>query len=226
MKKYLLIVMLMLCLCFAACEPGWGEPENQPEVCPPENTQEAEEELAEKPVIYLYPEEETEVTVTLDIAGAMTCAYPEYGDGWRVTATPDGRLRDEAGREYNYLFWEGDLTMEPDMSRGFVVAGADTGAFLEEALKTLGLTDREADDFITYWLPRMQRNPYNLISFQGEAYTASAEIAVTPQPDSLIRVFMVFEGLEEPIEIPGQVLSAPERTGFTAVEWGGMELTE
>ena len=41
---------------------------------------------AAKPVLYLYPEEETEVTVTLDFDGTLTSTYPDYGDGWTVTA--------------------------------------------------------------------------------------------------------------------------------------------
>ena len=56
----------------------------------------------EKPVIYLYPEEETEVTVTLDFDGTLTSTYPDYGDGWTVTARPGGTLTDPAtGREYS-----------------------------------------------------------------------------------------------------------------------------
>ena len=57
-----------------------------------------EEQAAAKPVIYLYPEEETAVTVKLDYAGALTCTYPTYGDGWAVTACPDGTLTDDAER--------------------------------------------------------------------------------------------------------------------------------
>ena len=47
-------------------------------------------QMDEKPVIYLYPEEETEVTVKLDYNGTLTSTYPAYGDGWTVTAQPDG----------------------------------------------------------------------------------------------------------------------------------------
>ncbi len=32
---------------------------------------------AAKPVLYLYPEEETEVTVTLDFDGTLTSTYPD-----------------------------------------------------------------------------------------------------------------------------------------------------
>lgn len=56
-----------------------------------------------KPVIYLYPEEPTEVTVTLDYSGELTYTYPAYGDGWTVTAYPDGTLIDADGKEYSYL---------------------------------------------------------------------------------------------------------------------------
>ena len=55
-----------------------------------------------KPVIYLYPEEETAVTVALDYGGTLTCTYPAAQDGvWTVTASPDGTLRDEEGQEYS-----------------------------------------------------------------------------------------------------------------------------
>ena len=180
---------------------------------------------AEKPVIYLYPEEETEVTVTLDLDGTLTSTYPDYGDGWTVTAQPDGTLTDpETGRTYYCLFWEGIIDRQFDLSTGFCVAGADTAAFLEDALAQLGLTEREANEFIIYWLPRMEGNPYNLISFQAEAYTDSAGLTIAPAPDTLIRVFMAWKGLEGPVEVEPQTLTAPERTGFTAVEWGGAEL--
>ena len=59
-----------------------------------------EEVSNEKPVIYLYPEQETDVRVTLDLAGELTCAYPAYGDGWSVRAAPDGTLTDESGQTY------------------------------------------------------------------------------------------------------------------------------
>ena len=98
---------------------------------------------AAKPVLYLYPEEETEVTVTLDFDGTLTSTYPDYGDGWTVTARPGGTLTDPAtGREYYCLFWEGISEAEYDFSAGFCVAGEDTAAFLEDALDRLGLTER------------------------------------------------------------------------------------
>ena len=206
MKKVwtlLLSVLVLLTLC--ACEPR-------------------EVDANEKPVIYLYPETETRVTVKLDLSGELTCAYPAYDGGWTVTAAPDGTLTDEHGRTYNYLYWEGEGTEAYDFSKGFCVAGSDTAAFLEDALDRLGLTRREANEFLVYWLPRMQDNPYNLIAFQQEAYTQSAKLTVSPRPDSVLRVFMAWKPLARPVDVPAQTLPGFERRGFTLVEWGGAEV--
>ena len=177
-----------------------------------------------KPVIYLYPEEKTEVSVKLDYEGELTCTYPAYEDGWTVTAQPDGTLQDAAGQTYNYLYWEGISHAPYDFSRGFCVKGEDTAAFLDTALSDLGLTRREANEFIVYWLPLMEQNPYNLIAFQTEAYTYRAALEVEPAPDTVIRVFMAWQGLEKAVEIQPQTLTAPDRQGFTLVEWGGTEV--
>ena len=180
---------------------------------------------AAKPVIYLYPEEKTQVSVTLDFDGELTSTYPAYEDGWTVDASPDGTLTDPAtGRQYYCLFWEGISPTEYDFSTGFCAAGENTAAFLEDALADLGLTEKEANEFIIYWLPKMEHNPYNLISFQTEAYTDSAALTIDPAPDTLIRVFMAWQGLDQPVEVEPQTLTAPDRTGFTAVEWGGAEI--
>ena len=185
----------------------------------------AEEATDAKPVIYLYPEFAQEIEVKLDYAGELTCTYPAYKDGWRVVAYPDGTLVDRAtGNEYSYLFWEGISHTEYDLSRGYVIAGEDTAEFLEATLAELGLNRTEANEFIVYWLPRMQGNPYNLISFQHERYTDAAKLTITPEPDSVLRVFMAYQALGEKIEVEEPVIEPFERNGFTVVEWGGAEI--
>lgn len=180
--------------------------------------------VAYKPVIYLYPESETAVSVSLELDGALTCTYPVYKDGWRVKAHPDGTLTDESGRAYNYLYWEGEINAEFDFSNGFCVKGCDTAAFLETALEKLGLNRREANEFIVFWLPLMEPNPYNVISFQTKSYTDAAGLEVEPAPDTVIRVFMAWHAAAEYEKLPAQTLTAPERRGFTVVEWGGTEV--
>lgn len=188
------------------------------------STFQLEEGKAYKPVIYLYPEEETEVSVKLDLNGRLTCTYPEYKDGWKVTAVPDGTLTDVNGQIYNYLYWEGETNTNYDLSKGFCVKGKDTAKFLEDALRRLGLNRKEANEFIVYWLPLMQDNPYNIISFQTDIYTDAAKLNINPSPDTLIRVFMTWQSADKYVNLPEQQLSAPERNGFTVVEWGGTEI--
>ena len=214
MKKYIsILISILLLLSLCACrDETWEDPDTDTL------------STTEKPVIYLYPETETEITAQLDYSGELTCTYPAYNDGWTVTAAPDGTLIDEKGQTYNYLYWEGAGTEQYDFSQGFCVAGADTAAFLEDALAQLGLTRKEANEFIVYWLPQMEQNPYNLIAFQQEAYTEAAKLTVTPTPDSILRVFMTWKRLTEPVDIPAQELPTFERHGFTVVEWGGAEI--
>lgn len=177
---------------------------------------------AAKPVIYLYPEEETEVSVTLDYNGRLDFTYPEYNGGWSVTAYPDGRIVNHAdGQEYSYLFWEGVNADNYDFSKGFVVKREDTIAFLQEKLAYMGLLPKEYNEFIVYWAPKMMENPYNLVSFQFERYTDTAKLNVTPEPDSVLRVFMAYKPLKEQINIEPQDLKPFERKGFTVIEWGG-----
>lgn len=177
-----------------------------------------------KPVVYLYPETETEVSVTLDGVELGT-TYPKYDSGWNVLASPDGTLVDLSdGNEYSYLFWEGESDVEFDFSRGFCVAGEDTAEFLRETLSQMGLTAKEYNEFIVYWLPLMEGNEYNLISFQGDNYTDTARLTITPEPDSVLRVFMAWKSLKKPVDIEPQEFETFERNGFTVVEWGGTEV--
>ena len=178
-----------------------------------------------KPVIYLYPEKETEVSVKLDFDGKLTYTYPALNNGWKVLAKPDGTLTNLAdGSIHYYLFWEGTARPKWTYEKGFVVKGSETEKFLRENLAKMGLTPREYNDFITYWVPKMQENKYNLISFSGEEYSEIAKLTVDPKPDTVIRIHMMWKALDEPIEIEPQVLPTYERKGFTLVEWGGTEL--
>lgn len=181
--------------------------------------------MPEKPVIYLYPTTERTVSVKLDFKGRLTCTYPEYKDGWKVKALPDGTLFNLAdNREYSYLYWEGITNSKWDISKGFVVKGSETAEFLQEKLEYLGLTPKEYNEFIVYWLPIMQGNKYNLITFAGENYENTAQLKITPQPDSILRIMMVFKPLNEYIKVEEQELKPFTRKGFVVVEWGGTEL--
>ena len=185
------------------------------------------EEATKKPVIYLYPEQETDVHVELELTESeLNTTYPKYDNGWDVTAYPDGMLLNKAdGSHHKYLFWDAvNCRTRFDFSKGFCVAGSDTESFLKEKLTYMGLNEQEMNEFIVYWLPLMEHNAYNLISFQGDAYTNSAKLKITPTPDSECRVFMAYVPLENAVAIEPQQLETFERNGFTVVEWGGAEV--
>lgn len=180
-----------------------------------------------KPILYLYPTEETELTVTLGCPEKLSCVYPAYNGGWRVLAEPDGTLTDLAtGRGLYALYWEGRNADFEMTDEGFCVAGKDTAEFLEEKLSLLGLTEREAEEMIVYWLPQMEQNAYNYIRFaSAEEIKNYMPLSFSAQPDSVIRVNMVWKALDAPIEVTEQKIETPARYGFVAVEWGGCDLS-
>lgn len=179
--------------------------------------------IAGKPILYLYPTAPTVCSVRILTDQCITCTYPTYGTaGWQgFTAHPDGTLLFPDGMEYYALYWEGTYEGQWDFSSGFCVRGEDSAAFLEQVLAEIGLTRREANEFIMYWLPRMQDNAYNVISFQTDRYTEAFKLDITPEPDSLLRVFMAFYASDVPVDIPAQCIPGFVRNGFTVVEWGG-----
>ena len=186
-----------------------------------------------KPVIYLYPEQKQEISVQLDYKGKLFATYPDYNKeikGWEVTAFPNGDLISHADKkEYSYLFWEGysENKIDWDLSTGFVVKGSDTKKFLQKKLSKMGLTPREYNEFIVYWFPKMQNNKYNIIHFAEKQYTDTAPLKITPKPDSLLRIFMVFKGINsenDVKEIMPQKTKSFKRKGFSVVEWGGTEV--
>lgn len=180
-----------------------------------------------KPVIYLYPEKKQDISVKVKFKnGDFTCTYPEYNNGWNVTAYPDGRLINKSDNdEYSYLYWEGEGAIQYDFSSGFVVKSEDTAEFLKETLSYMGLTPKEYNEFIVYWLPIMLKNEYNLISFQTDNYEESAKLEISPKPDSMLRVFMAFKEVDENTVVPEQKLEIFKRNGFTVIEWGGTEVS-
>lgn len=183
---------------------------------------------AHAPIIYLYNDSDELINVKLDLDGELTVTYPEYptDDGWTVSAAQDGRLTDTQGEEYPFLFWEAELNMDYDLSKGFCVKGSNTEEFLDEVLLELGLNETEKKDFEAYWLPLMKDNPYNVITFQTTAYTDAAKLDVTPEPDVVVRVNMLWYASDCFVDIEPQVLedmnpSIEDRDGFVLVEWGG-----
>ena len=181
----------------------------------------------DKPIIYLYPEKEEEISVKLEIPENISVSYPKYKDEWKVLAKPNGDLIDlKTNKKLYSLYYEtketNDIKVEED---GFIVKGIDTINFLEEKLSILGLNYKEREEFIVYWLPQLEKNKYNYIRFATpEEIEKNMPLNFSKEPDTLIRILMTYKKLDNPIKVKEQKLSSPKREGFTAVEWGGTEI--
>ena len=181
-----------------------------------------------KPVIYLYPETDTELSVQLNTKGDLTFSYPEYSKGWNGTAHPDGSI-DIRGNQYPYLFWESEQVFNTFDQKlgGFVLTKATVVGSLENYLSELGFNDKEKTDFITFWAPQLQQHQEVMIQFiLNEACNEFASLNIEPKPLHLNRVYMVWastDNLKPQIHKP-QVLKKLNRDGFDVIEWGGIEL--
>lgn len=175
-----------------------------------------------KPVIYLYPK--TTTTVSVQVGANITKSDPLYNSGWNVVANPNGELTTQDGKKYSSLFWEGlGHGQYPDVNAGFIVAQKDIKETLWGQTHQLGLNDREAQDFLDFWLPKMPTTPFVKLTWFGtKQMDELAPLVVTPAPDTTIRLFLDFSGLQNKEVVAPQVLSAPVRNGFTLIEWGGL----
>ena len=177
-----------------------------------------------KPLIYIYPEKEMDVSIKLGNSHLITTSYPKYVDGWNVKASPDGNL-EYNGKNYYGLYWEGENYNSYESDEGFIVKGEDTSKFFEEKLSLLGLSEKEANEFIIYWLPKMEHNKYNYIRFDTlENINSYMPLEISPKPETLIRVYMMYKPLDNYKEVKEQTLTKVERKGYTVVEWGGSEI--
>lgn len=179
-----------------------------------------------KPVIYLYPEKKTNVSVKVEPKGGVTVSIPDYKKGWNVTALPDGTITDKkTKKEYPYLFWESnDYTGTIDTTEGFVVETKNLESFFNEKLQILGLNKKEIADFNEFWIAEINKEakPYTFITFySNQKINEEAPLTVSPKPDSVIRVYFDHLGLDQPIETKEQELTPATRSGFAVVEWGG-----
>ena len=185
-----------------------------------------EEVTCKKPVIYVYDDLNREVDITLKKSNNtdIDLEYPVSDKGtWHIKASSNGNINYNE-RNYNYLYWEDNENISFYRQRGYCVKGEDTAEFLEYALEDLGLNQKEIDDFITYWLPEMVNNKYNIIEFNPEEYRQMYKLSSSPKADNIITVFMVYTPSDVYIDLEPQHLGAFndwERNGLTIVEWGG-----
>jgi hypothetical protein len=176
-----------------------------------------------KPVIYLYPESPTLVTVRVGANVQISDPFYNPFSGWRAFAKPDGKLSVD-GKQYSSLFWEGPGYGEyPQINSGVVVPRDQAVSTIQSQLVAQGLNEQERKDFIEYWQDKIPNKPYIRLSWLNtKQMDTLAPLVVTPQPDTSIRIFLDMAGLDQPISLAPQTFNPPSRNGFTLVEWGGL----
>ena len=175
-----------------------------------------------KPVIYLYPTSETNITVKYVDADRLITTYPKYNGEWNMHVLPDGTMTDENGRSYYALYFDEVSGYNCTFERGFYVEGENAIDFLEEKLALLGFTERESNEFIMFWLPVLEANKHSLVYFeQTDERNAECPLEFSTNPDSILRVIIHIKAVDGYTEIEEQTLNRFDRSGFTVVEWGG-----
>lgn len=172
-----------------------------------------------KPVLYLYPPQPTQVNVKFAAPMNLDITIPQYSEGWKVLANPNGTLIDlqsqltdckkinyeRKGSEYAkqacsdhtypYLYWAGQSLIGhyPSIDEGWVVERNELSNFLNFKLGEIGLNEKEKNDMLEYWLPEIlnKNTPYYKISFlQTQQMNNLAPLSIMPKPDVLFRIFL------------------------------------
>ena len=175
-----------------------------------------------KPVLYLYPKQQANVTVTFKHPENLLTTYPKYETSWEVTANPDGSIYDKNNKYYYALYWDEKNTTKETFTEGFYVTKENAIEFLETTLTKIGLTRREQNEFIMYWLPILEKNEKSIVNYTlTEERQKENELIIEPKPDSLLRIVINIKQVDKKVNIKEQTLPTFTRKGYTAVEWGG-----
>ncbi|MGH7203639.1 MAG: hypothetical protein ACREHC_04315 [Candidatus Levyibacteriota bacterium] len=179
-----------------------------------------------KPVIYLYPTIPTSVNVQVITSGTIVVSDPHYPQGgWQnVLAYPNGNLTYN-GKQYAELFYESSVTDFQKPDKGIIIAKNQLPEKLSSILDQLGLINNEKQEFLDFWLPKLQNLPSPYIYFSLLDTSAKAQVdkvTISPKPDTEIAFIAYFKPVSSATY--GSVLhlpTKPQRVGFVSVEWGG-----
>jgi hypothetical protein len=179
-----------------------------------------------KPAIYLYPKYPTIVNVKVDTSkGWMTKSIPEYPDnGWRVLAMPSGKIF-SGFKTYTHLFYE-TMLPSPSIGENYEVIAADNLTVgLKDLALRLSLSEEEATDLADYWTTNLPNAKYYKVGLMnGSNIDALEPLDISPAPNSLYRVRLVFKATNEQISSTTRFFGNFDRNGFSVVDWGGFVL--
>ncbi|MBI4136511.1 hypothetical protein HY469_00455 [Candidatus Roizmanbacteria bacterium] len=186
-----------------------------------------------KPALYLYPEQETELTVQVIPNGYITESIPKHGqNGWHVIAHPDGSVYTKyeiPHTKYDYLYYEASIkNVAIPHDTGWVKMTDQLPVFFADVLPKLGLNEKESQDFLDYWLPKLQieGTRWFITLIDEDEVNRVEPVSFSVQPEYFHRIRFYFENIDHKIASPITTYELPdtnyERNGFTVIDWGGI----
>jgi len=177
--------------------------------------------LIKKPNIYLYPQKQIDICLSIEFpkGGKVVKSIPVYSKGWCVSVNESGKI----DGEYDYLFYESEQTNMFQLEKGWCIDQYELTSFFEKNMKDYNFSKSEINDFIEYWIPKMDKTPYYVIYPQTkEIINKSNQLKFSIEPDNIFRLFYFIEESEKYRKIDKPTITPIERKGFHVVEWGVM----
>jgi hypothetical protein len=203
-------LFLLSSISFQSCEPD--EAEYECDTCI----------RALKPNIYLYPTENTTLSVSLNFpfGGKIITSIPAYKSGWRINVDKNGTINNK----YDYLFYESDQPDIWQLNKVWVIKRAELEKFFTENLSKYGFYGREIKDFIDYWIPLLKNYEfYEIYPQESNIIETVIKLEISKTPDTVLRLFYLIKGTDKDtnnnIITPGGDFQF-KRTGFCVTEWG------
>jgi hypothetical protein len=175
--------------------------------------------LVRKPAIYLYPETDSIINVTLEVNGKITETIPDYNGLWSVFVTKEGII----DGKYDYLYYESEMRHFDIRSEGWCIKTSELGGWFSKMLPRMGLNEKETEQFKEYWLECLSDSDYYEIRLVEDSWLEKdLAVNISPKPEVFIRLIFYIKGHDREISLPEPKVLIPERKGFVAVEWGGI----
>ncbi|KAJ7762959.1 hypothetical protein B0H16DRAFT_1311466, partial [Mycena metata] len=181
----------------------------------------------------------TETTTALDVAYLFWEAHTNHGIPDSPPASPGAQQFSMTESSFS------PLTSDLYPADSVLLSAAEITTYLDKVLLALGLHTEARASFITYWLPSFLKHKHVALRFVPQAaYEAAAALDISPTPDVITRLFMLFKGIADD-DVAGAWAGAraadndgerwlrvvgldAERTAdaslFRVLEWGGMEV--
>ncbi|MFA6403076.1 MAG: hypothetical protein WCX31_15850 [Salinivirgaceae bacterium] len=178
--------------------------------------------MAYKPNIYIYPDKNIKLKVTIGFpkGGEIVTSIPDYDTGWDVSVEPKSIIN----KSYGYLFYESN---QPDVwqkEEGWIIKKENLKSFFIDNMGKYGFNDTEIKDFVEYWIPRLTDfDNYVIYPQTTKIIEEVISLNFSVQPDEIFRLFYLIKGKTNYQDIKilePNIESGFKRNNYHISEWG------